>query len=496
MFVGTPIGPKTITNMKIYGVGVRCLADAGAEVSLISQACLQTIVKLAKLNPRSLGFHDPVFQYCKAANGSPIHFLAALTLPIERDSQDVWIELQVPSTPLPQPVVLGTNALQTLGIEVVDTVTGEKLLSKVSTSQASPAQRATYLTEQEIRPSIDPTAIAIVRISEQVNVPAHYQIPAQGSSQVDDGSYIFSSGKDNSLLVKVQNGAVTIPLRNDEGIAKIICADTETGCLEPILDAYTSADIVSTNLIEELIHPRRDGDGNILEAIANSNLDLEKKAQLENLLIRYRDVFAAENGQPGRTGLVRHHIEVTDSRPIRQPPRPIPYALREAVASMVSEYLERGVIRPSNSPYSNPIVLVRKKDGSLRFCVDYRRLNAITRKDAYPMPNVDAMILTLGKPQYFATLDIKDAYWCVPMDEKSIEKTAFPTPNGLYEWTVMPFGLANAPATFERFIEGVMQSILGKFVHVYFDDLLIVSETWEEHLSHIEEVTADCVKPD
>ena len=162
------------------------------------------------------------------------------------------------------------------------------------------------------------------------------------------------------------------------------------------------------------------------------------------------------------------------------------YVMKEKVAEMVQECLEKGVIRPSNSPYSNPIVLVRKKDGSLRFCVDYRRLNSITRKDAYPMPNVDAMILSLGKPQFFTTLDIKDAYWCIPMEEDSIEKTAFPTPNGLYEWTVMPFGLANAPATFERFIERVMRDFLGKFMHVYFDDLLIVSETWADHLQHIE----------
>jgi len=110
---------------------------------------------------------------------------------------------------------------------------------------------------------------------------------------------------------------------------------------------------------------------------------------------------------------------------------------------MIQEYLEKGVIRPSISPYSNPIVLVRKKDGSLRFCIDYGRLNAVTKKDAYPVPDIDSILLTLGKPKYYAKLNVKDEYWHIPMEEESIEKTSFPTPDGLYEWVVMPFGLTN-----------------------------------------------------
>jgi hypothetical protein len=131
---------------------------------------------------------------------------------------------------------------------------------------------------------------------------------------------------------------------------------------------------------------------------------------------------------------------------------------------------------------------VRKKDGSLRFCVDYRKLNAVTKKDAYPLPNIDTTLLSIGRMEFAASLDLDGAYWQICMDPASIEKTAFPTPNGLYEWTVMPFGLCNAVSTFQRFIERVLRGLIGSFVHVYLDDILVFSESWSEHLSHLKTV--------
>ena len=148
--------------------------------------------------------------------------------------------------------------------------------------------------------------------------------------------------------------------------------------------------------------------------------------------------------------------------------------------------LKKGVIKPASGPWASPIVLVRKKDGSVRFCVDYRRLNAITRKDAYPIPRIDDTIDTLAGSRYFTTLDLASGYWQVPMAEEHKEKTAFAAHCGLYQFEVMPFGLCNAPSTFERLMENVLRGLQWQICLVYLDDVIVYSHTFEEHVERLQ----------
>ena len=265
ILIGTPRGPKALTTLKVYGTEVNCLADAGAEVSLISRDCLRTIVDTAKLNEMSLQIHPPVFQECRAANESPIQFIAAITLPVTRGDTEVWIELQVPTTPLPQSIILGTNALQALGIEVVDTVTGEKILK----TQTSQRKQITYIGENEVQTL---PAATSVRSTERISLGGYYQTPVKGKTDMQDGSYLFSSGEDDSLLVSVKNGEVNIPLRNRDGPVRIVEADTTVGFLDPIVEAYDSSDIISTNLAEELIKPV-EASSKLNSSLASSMID-------------------------------------------------------------------------------------------------------------------------------------------------------------------------------------------------------------------------------
>src|SRR5205085_1516295 len=150
--------------------------------------------------------------------------------------------------------------------------------------------------------------------------------------------------------------------------------------------------------------------------------------------------------------------------------------------------LKKGVIKKSKSPWSSPVVLIKKKDGEIRFCIDYRKLNGYTKIDSHPLPRIDDTIDALQGMQYFTTVDCASGYWQVEMNEKDKEKTAFITHEGLYEWNVMPFGLCNAPATFQRLMQEVLDDLIYTKVLVYIDDIIIYSKTFEQHLQDIEEV--------
>ena len=155
---------------------------------------------------------------------------------------------------------------------------------------------------------------------------------------------------------------------------------------------------------------------------------------------------------------------------------------------MIQKMLKDGVIEESTSPWSSPVVLVAKKDGSLRFCVDYRKLNDVTKKDSYPLPRIDDTLSTLAGSRWFSTLDLRSGYWQVGLHPDDNEKTAFSTGSGLYQFTVMPFGLCNAPATFERLMEFVLRGLTWKTCLVYLDDMMVMGRNFREHLENFQEV--------
>ena len=165
----------------------------------------------------------------------------------------------------------------------------------------------------------------------------------------------------------------------------------------------------------------------------------------------------------------------------------LPQAYHETVQQNLQDMLAAGFIEPSKSEWASPIVLVKKKDGSLRLCVDYRRLNARTTVDAYPMPRIDDLLDRLGQARFLTTLDLARGYWQVPMADEDRSKTAFTTHMGLFQFRVMPFGLSGAPATFQRMMDSLVCG-LESFAAAYLDDLVIHSQSWVDHLQHIRHV--------
>ena len=217
--------------------------------------------------------------------------------------------------------------------------------------------------------------------------------------------------------------------------------------------------------------------------------DPGQKEALAKLLHDYQDVFSRGEHDVGLTQEVSHDIPVFPGTiPIKQPPHRLGPEKEEEVRKQVDGLLKRGLIEPASGAWSSPVVLVRKKDGTWRFCVDYRRLNAVTQYDAYPLPRIDESLDALSGSHYFSTLDLVSGYWQVPLSEDAREKSAFTTRNGLWRWKVLPFGLTSAPATFQRLMEKVLHGLHWKTLLLYLDDIIVISPDFDSHLERLEEV--------
>ena len=213
-----------------------------------------------------------------------------------------------------------------------------------------------------------------------------------------------------------------------------------------------------------------------------------QQQQLNELFKKYQDVFSQGEDDLGNTPLLEHVIE-THGPPLRQTYRRQNPAVRTEEMTQMQQMLSSNVIRPSNSPWPSPVVMVRKKDGSLRFCVDFCQLNAATVKDAHPLPRIDDLLDALHGAKWFSTLDLKSGYWQVPITEQDKAKTAFRTSSGqLFEFNQVPFGLCNAPATFSRLMDRILAGLHCETCLFYLDDIIVFSSTWEEHLARLHEV--------
>lgn len=291
--------------------------------------------------------------------------------------------------------------------------------------------------------------------------------------------------------VEVRNGKIPLQIMNlSDEVVKI--GKTEIlGHLEPLnLKSLAKPPSEKSKLaalsVENTVKPHEQ----IVEDVknlVNSDSVLTDK-QINDLLCvleNNQDIFFEFSGKIGRTNKVKHKIELLNSGPINQPLRRFPESQKAVIDTEVEKMKSQNFIQPSQSPYRANILLVSKKDGSMRPCVDFRALNAATKKDVYPLPRIDETLDCLGNSMFFSTLDLASGYWQVELEEKSREMTAFGTRKGLFEFTVMPFGLCNAPSTFQRLMDLVLSGHQFDFCVVYLDDIVVFSKSFDEHLKHL-----------
>ena len=220
--------------------------------------------------------------------------------------------------------------------------------------------------------------------------------------------------------------------------------------------------------------------------LSKSALDDKQKDEMTRFLLKWKHMFSTDITDLGNCDLFKYCINLADNEPFKEPHRRIPPALFQEVQERILEMLEAGAIRPSKSSYSSNVVIVRKKDGTIRFCVDFRKLNSKTIKDAYAIPRPEETLHLLASAKYFTKLDLRSRYWQVEVKEEDIPKTAFQVGTlEFYEFHRMPFGLCNAPATFQRLMEMCMGDMNLRDCLVYLDDIIIFSSTFEEHIDRL-----------
>jgi len=211
-------------------------------------------------------------------------------------------------------------------------------------------------------------------------------------------------------------------------------------------------------------------------------LNEEQRSKVKALLVRHRTIISTGEHDIGRTHLVEHRIDTGEHRPIRQPLRRHPFQHLEWIDDEVAKMQEHGIVEPAASPWASNIVLVQKKDGSLCFCVDYRRLNSVTYKDSYPLPLIDNCLNALSGWSWYSTLDLRSGYYNIPIAEEDRDKSAFVTRRGCFRFMVMPFGLTCAPTVFQRLMDIVLCGLSYLTCLVYLDDVIIFGRSFDEQL--------------
>ena len=455
------VGPTLLLELQIEGVKVNALVDSGSQSTIISRRVLQDIGK----HFHSQGRPPPQLEKPSARlygkdgqrGNRPLNITAQVTLNLSADGTSVSVPVFV-QPDSEQPCLLGTNAALSLGLKFLR-ADGRPLLVQSARLSTPPDTAVVRLVQSSTLPGrkgrflealidgpirkgdellFEPNTRALKELGLssllKVGVSGQVLVPLQNFRRDDvklDGGTelgcVEPFGCDVELpspgvglcdCVEESNGAVEL---SDSGVGPVNGIEVEQGARGEGVEGALPSQVLAVSdssrgprLLDQLALPR--------ESLSQGQLQ-----QLEELLIKAEDVFALDDSELGCTSLVQHRVDTGEHPAVKQLPRRMPFSQREKVAELVDDMLKGGIIQPSASAWASPIVLVPKRDGSLRFCVDYRKVNSITKKDVYPLPRIDDILDTLSEARYFSTLDLASGFWQIEMDPATREKTAFIT---------------------------------------------------------------------
>lgn len=487
------VGECPLIDAEIGGIPIRCLVDTGSQVSTISESFFDRFMRSQGVTLQEIRYLN-----LRAANGIEIPYVGCLETDVTVNGhvfkdQAIFIVKDNPFVG-DIPGILGMNILQHCNSHnVISGLTVPHVnrdLHACNRIQAGPSGQIGFVKLSSKKP---------------VNIPPKSEVVVTGyckAGQVDKTyTGLIEPAISNHLQDCVLVGRVCamvhkglVPVRLFNLSDKVVCLRPRTRLGE--LHTVKNVECPNVNIhirgqdLEVGIYDCEDGKNNstIPVNLDKTNLTEDQKQQLNVLLNRFKDVFSQHKSDFGQTDTVSHQINTGDHPPIKQRHRRVsPHVFRE-FKDHLQELVKQGVLQKSNSPWASPAVLVEKPDGSIRFCCDYRQLNKVTRKDAFPIPRVQESLDALGNAKLFTTLDLTSGYFQVKMSDEDQPKTAVTTPFGLYEWTRMPFGLCNAPATFQRLMECCLGDLQWETLLIYLDDILIFSSDFASHLKRLEQV--------
>ena len=454
----------TRTVAKVAGETTEIVLDSGSSVSIIKEEFLET------LPTQEIVEKEEPNVVLRAANNEEILPTAKVEVPIEFNGntfkQDTVV---VPN--FPYNMLLGTDFVTNHNV-VLDFPSSQMTINELPhpISCTEPKKYYAFMTEDEILPPKTCT-----QLIASTNITTGNNFICEPTKFFSNKSGIFMGRS----LANIQNNQVTIQIRNLTNAPFKLYQGTKIATLEECnqqsVMALDKEEVQKTNKLPEGI------------TLDTSELTEEQRAKLKQLILKYVHIFAKDK-KPGLAKHVKHHIDTENHPPIRGPTYRKSPAENEIIDIEVEKMLENNIIRPSSSPWCSPVVLVKKKDGTTRFCIDFRKLNSITKKNTYPLPRIDDTIDRLAFAKFFTTLDLITSYWQVEVNEEDKEKTAFATRKGLFEFNRMPFGLSNAPATFQAAMDSTLSDLILLCCLVYIDDIIIYSLDFETHLKDIEAV--------
>ena len=469
---------------------VLAVCDGGAEIALISRSLYEKLDPPPKLRPteeKVKGLYGP--------NHSP---LGECTIQVEIPELAVAIQYDVVVDDIDEDLLIDAAMLHYAGVQL-----------KYDTQELSRKDRTVKGVARVRRGSFKARRVLLQK--DWVVPPRSRQlVPGRVKDIQDDfppHEWIVEPSK---TLGQKEALLVARSVCNSQQVHDVVPVELYNPSDEPI-QLYRSATlgiVTPLDRITEIKLEAEDGMAKTVSQVRRSQVQKEELPEeletlveetsavlspvlqddFRNLLIEFRDVFSTRNEPLGQTDVVQHSIK-TEGDPIKCGYRRVPTGLKDEAIQEEERMKSLGVIEPSESPWAAPVVLVRKKDGTLRYCIDYRRLNTVTKKDSYPLPNIQDCLDSLDGAKYFSSMDLSSGYWQVQLTEDAKDKTSFyGAGGGLWRFKVMPFGLCNAPATFERLMERVLGQLQWQICLCYLDDILIFSRSVAQHLEHLKKI--------
>ncbi|XP_024658169.2 retrovirus-related Pol polyprotein from transposon opus [Maylandia zebra] len=495
------VGSRSLAEVKIGELSHGCLIDSGSQVTTISKSFQLTHLPSHPLLPLNdllevegaagqivpyLGYIEVDITFPQSFTGKDkVVTILALIVPDHRANSEI-------------PVLIGTNALDVLYEDFNEQMTIPEhcayaplirhlhaiyrsktktdsfvgtVKSQCKTNLVIPAGQKIALNGRVRNVCAGPGSTLLVEPHSQSSLPGGLIFSSYVMSKPRQTSFkvpiLLKNETTHDIILPAHRplAAISIPLSVSP--ARSECMNRTGSSEQKHAQCYTTHEVQPSDKIQF--------------DFGDSPLSNEWKDRIAEKLNSVSDVFARGELDYGHTTVVRHKIRLSDPTPFKQRPRPIHPSDYEAVRLHLEQLCNSNIIRESESPFASPIVVVKKKNGQIRLCVDYRKLNNQTIKDAYALPNIEEAFTALSGSKWFSVMDLKSGYYQVEVEEEDKHKTAFVTPMGFWEFNRMPQGVTNAPSTFQRVMEKCMGSMNLKEVLVFLDDLIVFSNTLEEH---------------